>query len=130
MGIQVIWDNQDKTVLRYIFDTHWTWEDFYTAKGMAYSMIDTVPHKIGVIFDAPHGITLPSNMLTHSKSAVNKLHPNTSCVIVVVSNLYLRSMLTMVMRLSRKAAETLTLVSTLDEARALVAARLDDIQPL
>jgi|FLYN01.1.fsa_nt_gi hypothetical protein len=124
MGIKITWDNDEKTILRYSFDTHWTWDDFYTAKAEAYNQIDTVQHKVGVIFDAPEKITLPANMITHSKSAVSKTHPNTCIVAVVVRNLYLRTMLSMVMKLSKKAAETLRLVSSLDEARALVAEKL------
>jgi len=124
MGIKIAWDNEEKTALLYIFDTHWTWDDFYAAKAQAYGQIDTVQHKVGVIFDAPEKITLPANMITHSKSAVSKTHANTAVVVVVVRNLYLRTMLSMVMKLSKKAAETLRLVSSLDEARALVAEKL------
>ncbi len=127
MGIQIVWDNDEKTILRYIFDTHWTWDDFYAAKAEAYSQIDTVPHKVGVIFDAPEKITLPANMITHNKSAVSKTHANTAIVVVVVTNLYLRTMLTMVMKLSKKAADTLRLVSSLDEARALCHEILHDL---
>lgn len=128
MGIEIVWDNDEKTILRYIFDTHWTWDDFYTAKAEAYRQIDTVPHKVGVIFDAPEKITLPANMITHSKSAVSKTHDNTAIVVVVVTNLYLRTMLTLVMKLSKKAAETMRLVSSLDEARTLVYQILADLE--
>ena len=30
MSAQVIWDNEDKTIVRYIFQGHWGWDDFYS----------------------------------------------------------------------------------------------------
>ena len=124
MGIQVVWDNDEKTIIRYVFDVRWTWDDFYAARTDAYNLIDTVQHKIGVIFDAPPNVTLPPNMITHSRSAISKTHENTHVVVVVVGNTYVRAMLTMVRKLSKKAAEKLELAPTLDEARALVRERL------
>ena len=129
MGIQVIWDNEEKTMLRYIFDVRWSWDDFYGAKVEAYSLLDTVHHKVGVIFDTPAKVVLPSHLITHSKSAISKTHANTSVVAIVVPNTYARTMLAMVMKLSKKAAETLRLVSTLDEARTLVADHLRQLEP-
>lgn len=95
MGIKVIWDNDEKTIVRYNFDSQWTWDDFYMARSEAYDLIDTVNHKIGVIFDAPANMKLPPNMITHSRSAINKTHDNTHVVVAVVSSTYVRAMLNM-----------------------------------
>jgi hypothetical protein len=128
MGIQIVWDNDEKTILRYIFDTHWTWDDFYKARSEAYNHIDTVQHKVGVIFDAPVNMSLPPNMITHSRSAINKTHDNTLIVVAVVANGYVRAMLSMVRKLSKKAAEKMELAPTLDEARTLAQQRLREVQ--
>ena len=130
MSIKVVWDNEEKTIVRYVFDARWTWDEFYVARAEAYRQIDSVQHRVGVIFDTPPNIGLPSNMITHSKSAVNKTHSNTIVVVVVAQNMYLRTMLTMVMKLSKKAGVMMRLASSLEEARMIVHQRLREAEML
>lgn len=128
MEIEVLWDNEQKTVIRYEFPTRWTWDDFYTAKTAAYNMLNTVNYKVGIIFNAPDGIQLPENILTHSRIAFSRLHPNTLCVGIVVGSPYLRTVLTIFTRLSRKAADMLILVDSLADARTHVHHRVAQVQ--
>jgi hypothetical protein len=65
-------------------------------------------------------------MITHSRAAISKTHQNTHVVVVVVGNNYVRAMLNMVRKLSRKAAEKLEVASSLEEARTRVHERLRD----
>jgi hypothetical protein len=130
MGIKVTWENTEKTVLVYKFDEQWSWEDFYTSKKAAYDLIDTVKHPVAVIFDTPPRLYIPPLMLTQSKSAVEKTHANTNIVIISVSNMYARTMLQMVIKLSPRAAKIMRLVPTIEEARTLAAQHLASLTPL
>jgi hypothetical protein len=124
MGIVVDWDNSAKTVVRYEFDEQWTWEEFYVAKKQAYTIIDTVSHRVGVIMNAPPNVTLPPNMLTHSLSALRNKHPNTLILVFVLTRPFMRAMISTLGKISRLGASSIELATTLDEARAIVDRRL------
>lgn len=124
MGITVNWDNPAKTILRYDFDERWSWEEFFVAKKQAYTMIGTVSHKVGVIMNAPPNVTMPPNMLTHSLSALRNKHPNTLVLVFVLTRPFMRAMISTLGKISRLAASSIELATTLDEARALADKRL------
>jgi hypothetical protein len=124
MGIIVDWDNSAKTIVRYEFDEQWGWEEFYVAKKRAYTLINTVSHKVGVIMNAPSNVQLPPNMLTHSLSALRNKHPNTIVLVFVLTKPFLRAMISTMGKISRTAASSIELATTLDEARTIVDKRL------
>src|SRR5262245_59394756 len=116
MGIKIVWDNDEKTVVRYIFEKNWTWQEFFTAKAEAYALIDTVKHPVGIIMDAPPEVNLPPNTLTHSRNALRNKHPNTRVIAFVLTQAFVRSMINIFMRISPNSAD-LHIVATLDQAR-------------
>lgn len=128
MGITIVWDNDEKTVIRYDFDKHWNWEDFFAAKEEAFTRIDGVGHKVGVIMNAPPDVSLPPNWLTHTQSALKNRHPNTEVIIVVVSKLFQRTMINTLIKLARKDGRRLQIVDSLESARKMVADRLGKLQ--
>jgi hypothetical protein len=123
MGIQIVWDNDRKTVVRYIFDRDWTWEDLHAAKNYAYNLIDSVTYPVGVIFDAPPDVRLPANFLSNSMSIFKRKHARTYAVILVGSNAYARSLINMVGKIADAAGQTVKVFPKLDDARAWIASR-------
>jgi len=119
MGIQVVWDDEAKRVIRYIFDERWSWEEFFAAKKDAYNRIATVHHKVGIIMDAPPNMALPPNVLTNVRSALRTKHPNTVVVVFVITTPFLRTMMITLKSLSYLAPVSLEHAATLDEARAI-----------
>jgi hypothetical protein len=126
MSIQVVWDDEQHTIIRYVFDRTWEWQDFFEAKAQAYGMIDAAQRKISVIMDAPRDTVMPKNMLTHFGSAIRKKHPNTAVVVVVIRTPFLRSMVNLLMRVSHTAKHSMCLVATLEEARNMARERLEE----
>ncbi len=127
MGIRVQWDDPSKRMIRFDFDEQWTWEDFFRAKKESYNLIDSVGRKVAVIMVAPQTMNLPPNMLTHGLSALRSKHINTHVVIFVITTSFLRAMITTMTKVSRLAQSSTSVVSTLDEARALAAKRLNSL---
>jgi hypothetical protein len=127
MGIKVEWDNPSKTIICYEFDERWSWEDFFAAKKQAYNMIATVPHRVGVIMNAPSSVTMPPNMLSHSLSALRNKHPNTLVLVFVLTRPFMRAMIGTLSKISRFAASSIELATTLDEARAIIEQRLHSL---
>ncbi len=124
MAIQVIWDNTERTVLRYDFDVSWTWQELYDAVDIANRMMDSVPHGVGSIFNIQRGTTVPNHLLTHTKNLMTRRHPRSVVIAAIIQGIYLRSLLHVVTMVSGEVAELFIPVASLDEARSTIQERL------
>ena len=124
MGITIAWEDDTKRVMRYSLDENWTWEEFFAAKKQANEMMDSVAHKFGVIIEAPATPTLPPNIMSNARKGLRSTHPNTVVVVIVAAHPLVRTMLHTTRALGRIANLRVELASTLDEARAIIDARL------
>ncbi len=126
MNIEVVWDNDQKTILRYIYGKSWTWADFNTAAKVAYDMLDTVDHKVSVIMDFQNANIIPQGAITQVQRAFSTpRHANISTTLIVGSsaNTFLQAIAGVGRKLSRSNDWQLTFVSTLPEAYAQLASK-------
>jgi hypothetical protein len=121
MPIQVQWDNEDKTILRYQYEGAWTWDDLYTALAQGYEWIDTVDHTVDIIIDLRQSSIIPSSALTHARNLDKHRHPRIGLTIAVGANRFIQLLADTFKRLVPSVASQYTLLATLDEARALIA---------
>lgn len=120
MPIRVIWDNEEKTVIQYLYEGRWTWDDFYKALNQARAMIDTVNHKVDFIVNIKSSSILPENALSRGQSIGSSPHPNQGVTIVVGANSFMQSMYNIFSKVYGKAAGNLKIsfVATPEEAQA------------
>jgi hypothetical protein len=128
MNIELVWDNDEKTILRYIYGRSWTWADFNTAAKEAYEMLDAVEHKVSIIMDFQNANIIPQGAITHVQRAFSTpRHANISTTVIVGSsaNTFLQAIAGVGRKLSRSGSNDwqLTFVSTLPEAYAALAPR-------
>src|SRR5690242_1382476 len=100
MSVEIIWDNEEKTILRFIFDRRWSWQEFFEAKAAAYTLIGTVNHPVGIILHGPPETNLPPNALSHSRNALRNTHPNTRIVVFVLTSAFFRTMIGIVVKIA------------------------------
>ena len=127
MGIKIVWDNEEKTIIRYVYDAKWTWDDFFKAKTESYNQIDTVSHKVGVIMDTPPDVAIPPGLLTHGRSALGHTHDNTAIIVVIIQNRFVQVMISTLVKVSVLAARRVQTAKNLDEAREIIEKRLSEI---
>jgi hypothetical protein len=125
MRIQVMWDDDDKTIIRFQVEPHWTWDEFVAAQQVAYELADTVRHKVGIII--PEAATLPPEAVSGRKdfTFITNRHPNVDIFVLVVRGLLIRGMISLMMKLYTPAASLVVVVATMDEARNLIKGRLE-----
>jgi carbohydrate-binding DOMON domain-containing protein len=129
MNITVDWDDDSKRIVVYTFRATWMWEDFFKAVEKAKALIDTAPGDVGVIMGGEtRYMRLPPNSLTHFRSALRATHPKTRIVVIVSENVYLSMVLDTLTRITGARGSKLKLVGGMDEARALVRARLSEAE--
>ncbi len=125
MGIRVVWDNEEKTIIRYIFESEWKWEDIRAAADTSNAMLDELGQVTHFIYDTSQSVRIPEGALTHLRRFVGKEHPLTGRSVVVgapkTSGVLLARGLLSVMQRVYKAGWKFAFSESLEEARELLA---------
>ena len=87
MTIEVNWDNEKHTIVRYIFQKGWSWDEVDPAFKIADSLMSSVDHKVDVIMDfSPSSLLVPKGAFTHAQRALsNERHTNLATTVIVGS---------------------------------------------
>jgi hypothetical protein len=125
MGITVIWDNEDKTAICIVYRQPWTWQDFDAAVKQMLTLLDSMSHKVDIIFDIREGGTPPAGAMLRFKRVATINHPNGG-KLIFVSSRFLTVLIEGIISVLAKAfsgvwqAPDFSFVSTLEEARRLL----------
>src|SRR5262249_20124301 len=127
MPIQVVWDNDDKTVIRYIIEGNWTWDEMLEAVKTSNAWLDAAEGKIHFIHDMRGSTAIPSGALTQLRRFIGKEHPKTGQSIIVGAQksttvLFAQSLLNMIHKIYKRDWG-FQFTDTLEEARALLQKR-------
>lgn len=122
MGITILWDNEEKTIIRYVYEGRWVWDDLHHARVQVHEMLNTVNHPVGIIVDVRESTLVPNGALSQGRQFATTsptTHPNEGRTIIVGANTFLRSMYD----LFRKIYTTLSGNLDVDFAPTLESAR-------
>ncbi|MDX1994226.1 MAG: hypothetical protein SF029_17705 [bacterium] len=120
MGIEVVWDEQVENVIVYKFQAKWTWHEFLVAfyeheLPMA-QFLDGQPY--AVIGDLLNSQPLPPGSgITHVYGIFKKYPANHTLTMIVTPNSFVRTLLSVGMRVYPETRTAFASVDTLDEAR-------------
>lgn len=123
MPVTVDFDNDARTIVRYVFESRWTWDDFYVCWDWMNATLDASDHKIAMIVDMRGSSHIPVDALLHARALERQLHPNYAGALACVGMTTLSTLYTnLVSKLAPEIADrhTVYFVSTLEEAHALL----------
>ncbi len=123
MGVRIEWDNEEKTIMRFITEPPWDMSDIYSATDAMKA--EGITYPIGVILDATMLHSLPAGIIQSTGPMIKGMQPETAIIVVVSSQRFLKAMYDIFTRLYNAYAGTFQFALTLDEARALIAERLN-----
>jgi len=83
MGINVYWDNPERTVIVFDFDEQWTVEEFIARSRQTQQMMLSVGHPVAMITLFSQGIQLPKGFFQSLYTAQKMLTPNFAGTTVV-----------------------------------------------
>ena len=118
MGITVMWDNEQHSIIRYVFECHWTWDDFQVARELVYKMIDAETHTVALLFDVPRDVSIPPNFVSKFATMFRHKHPRTCAMVVVGGNPYVRALVGVLASVADKSGNTLRAFYLQDQAYA------------
>jgi len=128
--IQVVWDNDEKTIVRWEFKGAWTWDEWYEATRYVLEMRATVMDHpcVPAIFDLKHSGNVPMGALPHARTAMEMMDPR-DYVIITNSSGFVRSLTEIFRHLNREFAEKVFVARTVEEARSIIAQRRANGEP-
>ena len=120
MGIKILWEDRDKTVMRQVYEGRWSVDDFRQVISTTHKLLNGLPHTVDIIMDATLSDGTPSNILAAMRYAEQQVAPNQGRVVVIGADLFMQEMLAVAKRIAPRATGNTTLVDTLEDARVLV----------
>ncbi len=84
MPMDFHWTDDSKTVLHFVADPIWNWNDLHKNLRRSALRIDEVNHAVEVIIDLTNSVRMPSGAIAHLRSLVRPLHKNTPARKIVI----------------------------------------------
>ncbi|MEO8395425.1 MAG: hypothetical protein ABI700_20700 [Chloroflexota bacterium] len=120
MGIQIVWDNDEQTIIRHIYEKHWSLEDYYALIDENFRQIASVNHRVDIINDLRELTVIPPNVVPAIRYAARKAHPNEGINVIVASPTHVKVLIEAINQAVGEVTEVLH-VRTIDEAYPLIA---------
>jgi hypothetical protein len=91
-SVEIKWDNEQKTILRYVFIGDWTWDEYLERLNEGRTMMAEIDHPVCVLNDMQKMGKLPPNFASTAKSVISSRPKNTGLAIFLTSNAFFKVM--------------------------------------
>jgi hypothetical protein len=121
-----VWLNDEHSIIGYIFESNWTWDEMRLAIQQANALMDTAKHPVDFIADTRGVGLIPSDVITNIRQVAILVppHPNYGGLTVFVgTNKLVRNLMNMASNIYRQLNQyhTFVFVATIEEAYPIIA---------
>ncbi|MFN8374992.1 MAG: hypothetical protein U0694_19215 [Anaerolineae bacterium] len=120
MPVEVVWDNQEQTILRQVYSGILTMQDYIHATDEFERMAKTQPHTVHSIMDRSEVVSTPAVVLPALRYANSHVPPNMGLRVIVNAGVITRFVVDIGRRVAPKLIQKIYFTRTLDEARAVI----------
>ncbi len=120
MPVSVSWDNPEKTII-YARYERWSWDDFYDALTQCTELSSTVNHMVYIICDLVDSLVPKGGTITHAAATLKQDNERVGLIILVTPNRFVHALTQMSSRIIPGFQKKYRIVSTLENARELIA---------
>ncbi len=120
MPVSVIWDNEEQTIIRYVFEGRWTLDELFVVMEQEDQMIASVEHMVDIIVDFQNSGTVPDHLIANFPKifeSSSASHPNVGITVIVGAAGFAE----MLANIFSKVFTRMVTASTLEQARAIIA---------
>lgn len=121
MGVEVQWDDDNQTVLRYHFTGHWNWEEYFSALAQGRQMMKTVEHLVCIVNDFSQTAYIPDGFLSRAADIIDTRPHNTGIGIFIATSPSFHALHAALRRLYPRFGELYLMASTEEEAQRIIA---------
>jgi hypothetical protein len=102
--IQLDWDDDQQTIIRYRFLHPWTWAEYYATDAQRDEMFNTSDQIIDIILDFSEGKHIPDEAMTHLPKVASWDSPKRGVIIVIGVNRMLQTLANIMISVYPQAA--------------------------
>lgn len=125
MPIEIVWDNDEHSIMRYNVSGKWTFDQLYQARDEVFAHMNGVPHeRIDAIINFIGGVSVPSGALSQAQQVQDEPHTKAGITVVIGANMFVRTTLSAVAKLYNAAkghSIEFLYAKSLEEAREMIA---------
>jgi len=124
MPVQMVWEDDQHTIVRCHGQVQWTWEEYHATLDEIVEAANRVDHRVDLIITRDDDASPPAGSpMPHFQRAMRIMPRNVGLVVIVSSNSFGRALVAMFSRIfsSRQHAQ-LAVAASLHEAQARIAA--------
>ena len=120
MPIHVIWDDDEKKIIKHIYDGKWSLGEFHQAVDQNAMMVSSVPHQVDIIADLSKSAGIPSNMLSTVNRVLKKMPANQRLNVIVGADRFTTILLNVALKIVPNGSTSVKIVPTLEEAYEII----------
>lgn len=129
MSIQVDWDNDAQTIIRYCFGSRWTWDDLFRALDTVEQMSASVPHQVDAIIDFSKADLMPSGSIfsfngqQQAQKLAKKANKARGIIVIAGANAFIRTVFDTFRKFNPNAASGVHFSDSVTAARSYLQSR-------
>lgn len=120
MPVDLLWDNEQQTALRYRVEGRWNWEDLFAAIAQAHAWMDQCTQPIDILIDMRMAATIPSGPFWQAKHMAAIKHTLTQHIVFVGAGKTIQAFVEVFRRTTHRSLSHLHFVDSLAAARTLL----------
>jgi hypothetical protein len=124
MGISVQWDNDEQTIIQYVFEGRWTWNDLYAALDQVQTMAASVDHQVDAIIDLTGADLMPAGAFfsfdgrRNAQKLASKADAARGLIVIAGANAFIRSLYDALRTLNASVSTGIHFTGTTAQARS------------
>lgn len=121
MPVEVVWDDEAKTIIRQIYSGRVILDDYYLATNKFVELANSVSHPVHSIMDRRDVLMSQGSYLRVMRYANEKMPDNIGLRVIINGNVMTKIMVNIGERIAPRLISQIHLVDTLEEAHAVIA---------
>src|SRR4051812_44265687 len=97
MGLYVYWEDQQKIIIRQVYDLTWTWDEYLAAFEKIRQLGQEVDYPIGMISEIGQIRSVPPNAILYGAKGIRSLPTNLVLTVMVTSSPLALSLLKLIL---------------------------------
>ncbi|MBA3874977.1 MAG: hypothetical protein H0X30_38105 [Anaerolineae bacterium] len=119
MGLQVYWEDEQKVIIRQVYDLTWTWDEFLKAFEEIRRLGSEVDYPIGMISEIGLIRSVPPNAILYGARGIRSLPNNIFLTVMVTSSPLALSFLKVILSVGQ--FQNIRTAPTVEIARQMIA---------
>ena len=98
MGLHIYWEDEQRIIIRQVYDMTWTWDEFLKAFEKIRELGREVDYPIGMISELGNIRSVPPNAIVYGARGIRSLPPNIALTVMVTHSQLAQSLLNIIMK--------------------------------